>query len=237
MLIPPEQYYLQGSTARWTATLCPQGTSTYVCSHHRLRTTACNLTKSTSCSFAHVTNNIKIFQLLNNLDILFFSPQEEVVIETCNRMQTSIQLKGPNLWYTNATCPISSMQITLEPQPVSYIKHFSLPYVPSTPIVTHEVEFHYSHLDVNKLKSDLQPLAAPTHVYTYLAFSYIFYFIIFVCFICYMFKQSILSKLKGICTTAPPVTEDSDSRLGGEESCATTQRPPHTPERCFAFAP
>lgn len=161
VLIPSEKYYLQGPTSKWSTTPCMKGTKTFVCIYYNIRATQCNLTQTSGCEFAHVSNDVKLFQLLNNAHILFFSTQKETVLQTCADKQTSTSVQGPYVLYSNLSCPISFMSITLEPKPTNFIKSFPLIYVQKVPIVNNkQIQFHYSHLDVNQFKLDLLPMSS-----------------------------------------------------------------------------
>lgn len=240
VLIPSERYYLQGSTSKWSTHSCVKGTTTYVCVHYNIRTTLCNLTKTVNCDFAKVTNDIKLFQLLNNANILFFSTQKEVILQTCENNQASVQLQGPHLVYSNLSCSLSSMEITLEPKPTSCIKNFPLLYIHNEPIVKQQIKFHFSHLDVNKLKLDLTPIVPTRTVWKQLNVFNLSSLILIICVLCYVFRKPISKQIQIIWYRFRPkrVTEDINFELGVEELCnlpqaAATQT---GPTDCYAFS-
>ena len=198
VMIPSEKYYLQGSTSKWSSSPCVKGTTTYVCPDFNIKTTPCNLTRTTSCEFAHVTNQIQIFQLLNKNNILFFSNQNEIVLQTCENSQNSIQIKGPYVLYSNLSCPMSSMQITLEPKPTNYIKIFPVFNVYKTPVIKHQIELYNHHLDANKLKLDLEPIVPSYNTFKQFNVINIVTFMLIICILCYMSRRSLCNNMQAV---------------------------------------
>lgn len=97
ILVPSERYYLQGSIPVWSSVSCAKGIQYYICIDHSRHATTCNLTKSSGCDFASVKNNARIFQLLNNEHILFFSTSTEMLVQTCPGAQNILQISGPHI--------------------------------------------------------------------------------------------------------------------------------------------
>lgn len=160
ILVPSEKYYLQGLLPKWSSFPCIKGTQYYVCINVRVR--KCNLTTPIGCDFAIVKNKVKLFELLNNEHILFFSEDLEMVLQTCPGFQKTLHISGPHIVYTNDSCSISTMGIMLEPKPTKFLFQFPFLFIQKEPILKHEIHFQTSHLDANKLKLDLQPLI-PKH--------------------------------------------------------------------------
>ncbi len=236
VLIPSERNYLQGPTSKWSTEDCIKGTLTYVCANYNVRVTSCNLTKTTGCDFAQVTNDVKLFQLLNKNDILFFSSLKEIVIQTCNNNQTSVELQGSYLIYSNVNCPISAMSTTLEPKSTTHVMTFPLVYVYNEHDVKLKIQFHPSHLDVNKLKLDLIPIT-PTPIlwkqFNVVDIGFVLFILCFVCYVCRKMLYKVLLKLV-VRREKKQIPEDGEADLVGEDLYPHVQsvQPVHSITQC-----
>lgn len=222
ILIPPERFYLQGSTPKWTGTSCIKGTQHFVCNLKNVQANPCNLTNTAGCNFASATNNIKLFALLTKEHLLFSSTTAEVILQTCPRYHTAIQLKGTNIISTNETCPISTMGATLEPRPTNYTHHFILPEFNEKPKIDHTIKFQLSHLNIDNLKTNLEPikpLSDPIIIVSSLSFSVI---IVLICIIIVLARTHLYALYLRCVKKTPPVAGDGNSGDRGRSHVGTT---------------
>lgn len=217
ILVPSEKYYLQGSSPKWSNVPCSKGTQLYVCLYYNIRITLCNLTNPTGCEFAAVENDLSLFHLLNSEHILFFSKNREILLQTCVDSQTTTHVTGLKIIYTNQSCPISSMGITIEPKPTNYTQVFPIIKIPDKPYIRHKISFQHSHLDVNQLKLDLQPIDFSNDTEKETNVINVTVLIILSCILIFMFRTQLYKVYWKCKSKKVKIAEDSNQKQGVEE--------------------
>lgn len=230
ILIPPERYYLQGPTLSWSNAPCERIAQYYACILFNTRRTTCNLTDTTGCQFAIVKNEVELFQPLNKEHILFSSKRPQMILQTCPESQNTLKLMGSYIIYSNVSCPLTSMGITLQQQPTNYVHPFPLLSISDEPHVKTEINFLPSHLNVNGMKLDLKPIPENnTKVKTFVSMNIIITIIIFG-IILLIFRNKIfqcINSLKG--KFKVKIIEDDNAQQRMEELCIPHGLEPQNP--------
>lgn len=223
VLVPPEKYHLQGAVSKWSDAPCVKNTRVYICNTNNIRITGCNLTNTVNCEFATVQNDVKLFQLLSDEKIIFFSTKSETLLQICTDSQNVKRISGPQLITSNTSCPISTMGITLEPKPTNIVCKMPSFLIQSELKITQQIHFHHTHLDPDKLKFDIQPIMPPIDLLQHMrGFDIIFCVIIFciLFLLLILFRKRMYSLIVDIKNKLIKAPEDSSLHLRGEELCS-----------------